>query len=170
MLSRRHLLLAPITALLLSACASGVGTDYPALGKRPIEERFAVIETVPLPPPGPLPSDLAGRLARWRDDAAAADAAFAALRPEVEAAVAAERSAAPASEAWIVAQQALSRLSVARGPLTVALGDIDALYVARQDGDAIDGLPEIVALRDDLAARIAGQDAVLAGLAGQLGG
>jgi hypothetical protein len=145
-----------------------VGTDYPALGKRPIEERFAVIETVPLPPPGPLPSDLAGRLARWRDDAAAADAAFAALRDETAAAVSAARGAAPASEAWIVAQQAYSRLAVARGPLTVALGDIDALYVARQDGDLIDGLPEIVALRDDLAARIAEQDAVLAALAAQL--
>jgi hypothetical protein len=168
MLFRRHLLLAPITALLLSACASGVGTDYPALGKRPIEERFAVIETVPLPPPGPLPSDLAGRLARWRDDAAAADAAFAAMRDETAAAVAAARGAAPASEAWIVAQQALSRLAVARGPIVAALGDADALYVERQDGDAIDGLPDIVALRDDLAERLANQDTVLAVLTAQL--
>ena len=61
-----------------------------------------------------------------------------------------------------MAQQALSRLTVARGPLVVALGDVDALYVARQDGDAIDGLPEIVALRDGLAARFAEQDAVQA--------
>jgi hypothetical protein len=60
-------------------------------------------------------------------------------------------------------------LAVARGPIVAALGDADALYVERQDGDAIDGLPDIVALRDDLAARIAEQDAVLAVLTGRLG-
>jgi hypothetical protein len=69
---------------------------------------------------------------------------------------------------WIVAQQALSRLAVARGPAAVALGDIDALYLARQDGDAIDGLPEIVVLRDVVAGQLVKQDAVLARLAGQL--
>lgn len=169
MLRRPISFLTPLAALSLAACASGASGDYPSLAKRPIEERFAVVESVPLAPPGPLPADLAGRLARWRSDADAAAAAFTALRGETEAAVAAARGAAPASEAWVVAQQALSRLTVARGPLVVALGDIDALYVARQDGDAIDGLPEIVALRDDLAERLGEQDAVLAALAGRLG-
>jgi hypothetical protein len=169
MLCRPISFLPPLAALSLAACASGASGDYPSLAKRPIEDRFAVVETVPLAPPGPLPADLAGRLERWRSDADAAAAAFTALRGETEAAVTAARGAAPGSEAWVVAQQALSRLTVARGPLTVALGDIDALYVARQDGDAIDGLPDIVALRDDLAAQLAEQDAVLEGLTGRLG-
>ncbi len=169
MLRRPISFLTPLAALTLAACASGISGATPSLEKRAIEDRFDVVETSPLPPPGPLPADLAGRLARWRSDAAAADSAFAAQRGETEAAVAAARGAAPASEAWIVAQQALSRLAVARGPLTVALGDIDALYVARQDSDAIDGLPEILALRDELAARLGEQDAVLAGLAERLG-
>ncbi len=169
MLRRPVSFLSPLAALWLAACASGMSGATPSLEKRAIEDRFEVVETAPLPPPGPLPADLAGRLARWRSDAAAADSAFAAMRPEVEAAVAAARGAAPASEAWIVAQQAISRLAVAQGPLTVALGDIDALYVARQDGDAVDGLPEIVALRDAVAGQLAEQDAVLAVLTGRLG-
>lgn len=168
MLHRPMFFLTPFAALALAACASGMSGATPSLEKRAIEDRFAVVATAPLPPPGPLPADLAGRLARWRSDAAAADSAFAAQRGEAEAAVAAARGAAPASEAWVVAQQALSRLAVARGPLTVALGDIDALYVARQDGDAIDGLPEIVALRDNLVRRLAEQDAILTILAAQL--
>ncbi|MBA4747136.1 MAG: hypothetical protein H2056_00325 [Sphingopyxis sp.] len=168
MLCRPISFLTPLAALLLAACASGASGDYPSLGKRPIEERFAVVESVPLAPPGLLPADLAGRLARWRSDADGAAAAFTALRGETEAAVTAARGAAPGSEAWVVAQQALSRLTVARGPLMVALGDIDALYVARQDGDAIDGLPEIVALRDELAARLGEQDMILTALAAQM--
>lgn len=161
-------LLTPFAALILAACSSGASGDYPSLAKRPIEERFAVVENVPLPPPGPLPADLAGRLDRWRADADAAAVAFTAMRGEAEAAVAAARGAAAGNEAWVAAQQALSRLSVSRGPLVVALGDIDALYVARQDSDAIDGLPEIVALRENLAALLAGQDVVLGALAAQL--
>lgn len=168
MLRRPISFLPPLAALALAACTSGASGDYPSLAKRPIEERFAVVESVPLAPPGPLPADLAGRLGRWRADADAAAAAFTAMRSETEAAVAAARGAAPASETWVAAQQALSRLTVARGPLVVALGDIDALYVARQDGDAVDGLPEIVALRDNLGVRLAEQDAVLAALAAQL--
>ena len=168
-MNRRALFcLVPLAVLLVAGCASGASADYPSLGKRAIEERFAVVETVPLPPPGPLPTDLAARLERWRADAATADAAFAALRAETAAAVAAARGAAPGSEAWVVAQQALSRLAVARGPVVAALGDADALYIERQDGDAIDGLSEIMALRESLAARLTEQDAILAELAAQL--
>jgi hypothetical protein len=43
----------------------------------------------------------------------------------------------------------------AEGSVASAVGDIDALYVARQDGDAIDGLPENVALRDVVAGQLA---------------
>lgn len=168
-MNRRALFsLAPIAVLLVAGCASGASADYPALGKRTIEERFAVVESVPLPPPGPLPAELAARLDRWRADADSADAAFAALRDETATAVAAARGAARASEAWITAQQALSRLAVARGPIVAALGDADALYVERQNGDAIDGLPDVFALRAALAVQLAGQDAVLAALAAQL--
>lgn len=128
-----------------------------------------MVESVPLPPPGPLPTDLTERLAGWRARATAADAAFRAALPATDAAVAAAAGTAPPGERWIAAQQALSRLAVARGPVMDALGDVDALYLARQDAGEIDGLPDLLALRDQLAAWLGDQDTVLAGLAERLG-
>lgn len=149
-------------------CASTDSSGFPSLAKRPIETRFDVAESPPLALPGPLPADIEGRLARWRDQAAASGSAFAAALPLASADVAAATKAPVASEAWIVAQQSLSRLAIARGPLADALADVDALYVARQDGDAIDGIGDILALRDMLAAALARQNAQVAELAGQL--
>ena len=78
--------------------------------------------------------------------------------------------AAVASERWVVAQQAISRLTATRAPLTAALADIDRLYLDRSAEDAIDGLPEIYALRDRLADTVSTQDAVLEALSRQLPG
>ncbi len=127
-----------------------------------------MVESVPLPPPGPLPTDLAERLAGWRARAAAADAAFRAALPATDAAVAAAAGTAPPGERWIAAQQALSRLAIARGPVADTLADVDALYIARQDAGEIDGLPDILALRDALAAMLARQNAAVDDLAARL--
>jgi hypothetical protein len=168
MLRRPISVLTPLAALSLAACASGMSGATPSLEKRAIEDRFAVVETAPPPAPGPLPTDLAGRLAEWRARAARADRAFAAALAPTEAAVAAARGAAVATESWITAQQALSRLAVARGPVGDALADVDALYLARQRDDSYDGLPEIATLRGELAALAAAQDERLAALAARL--
>jgi hypothetical protein len=168
MSARPVFICASMAALLLGGCASSVNGNYPSLAKRPIEERFAVVETAPLPPPGPAPADVAGKLAQWRADAAAAESAFAAARGAAETAVSAAAGAPVASEAWIAAQQALSRLAVVRGPVVVALADADGLYIARRRDDAVDGLPDIVALRTALTTQIAQQDAVLAALTARL--
>lgn len=154
----------------LAACASAGAGDYPSLAKRPIETRFAVAESVapPLAQPGPLPADLAGRTQRWREQGAVAEAAFAAALPGVQAAIAAAGRAPAASEPWINAQQALSRLAITRGPVADALADVDALYIGRQDADAVDGMPDILALRDALAATLSRQNNQLALLAGKL--
>jgi len=157
-----------LTMILLAGCASSANGPYPSLAKRPIEERFAVVESTPLALPGPVPADVAGRLDKWRGDAAGAGVAFAAARSEAEVAVSAAGRAPVASEAWIAAQQAVSRLAVTRGPAVVALADVDALYIAQQNADAIDGLPEISALRVELAASIDRQTAVLASLTARL--
>ena len=121
-------------------------------------------------PPGPLPADLGGRLARWESDAAGAQQAFAAERNATASLVTAAAGAPVASERWVVAQQAISRLTATRAPLTAALADIDRLYLDRSIEDAIDGLPEIYALRDRLADTVSTQDAVLEALSGQLPG
>lgn len=168
----RLLLIAVAAPLSLSACASAEPVNgAPSLAKRPIEGRFGV---APLPvvvdPPGPLPADLAGRLARWDADAATAQQAFSAERGPTEALVAAAAGAGVASERWVVAQQAVSRLIATRAPLTAALADIDRLYLERAIEEEIDGLPDIYALRDRLAATASAQDSVVQALSDRLPG
>ena len=153
----------------LSACAAAQNTGAPSLAKRPVEGRFDVAPpAVVVAPPGPLPSDLAGRLARWESDGAAGQQAFAAERGSTASLVSAAAGAPVASERWVVAQQAISRLTAARAPLTGALADIDRLYLERSVEEQIDGMPDIYALRDRLADLVSTQDAVLEALSSQL--
>ena len=161
--------LAIAAALSLSACAAAGGDGAPSLAKRPAEGRFDVAPpVVVVDPPGPLPADLASRLARWDADAVAAQRAFAAERGTAATLVSAASGAAVASERWVVAQQAISRLQATRAPLTGALADIDRLYLDRSVAEDIDGLPDIYALRDRLADMAATQDAVVEALERQL--
>ncbi|WP_332817913.1 hypothetical protein [Sphingopyxis sp.] len=163
--------LALAASLSLVACAGAQNTGAPSLAKRPVEGRFDVAPpTVVVAPPGPLPADLAGRLARWESDGAAGQQAFAAERDSTASVVSAAAGAPVASERWVVAQQAISRLTAARAPLTGALADIDRLYIERSVDEAIDGLPDIYALRDRLADLVSTQDAVLEALNSQLPG
>jgi len=156
-------------SLSLAACAAAQNTGAPSLAKRPVEGRFDVAPpAVVVAPPGPLPTDLAGRLARWESDAASGQQAFAAERDATVSLVSAAAGAPVASERWVVAQQAISRLTAARAPLTGALADIDRLYIERSVDEAIDGLPDIYALRDRIAEMASGQDAILEALNAQL--
>jgi hypothetical protein len=158
-------------SLPLSACAASASGDAPSLAKRAVEGRLDVATPpAPLPPPGPLPVDLAGRLARWQADGAAGQQAFAAERSAAATLVAAAAGAPVASERWVVAQQAISRLVAARAPLTAALADIDRLYLDRSVEEQFDGLPDIHALRERLAELVSGQDAVIAALSAELPG
>ncbi|MDZ3830663.1 MAG: hypothetical protein U0S50_02455 [Sphingopyxis sp.] len=168
----RSLSLVPLTALLLlSGCAAAQGPQTPSLAKRAVEGRFDIAPpVVAVDPPGPLPTDLAGRLARWDADGAAAQQAFAAERNAASPLVAASGGAAVGSERWVVAQQAISRMVAARAPATAALADIDRLYVERSIDEQVDGMPAIYALRDRLADMVASQDAIIAALAAQLPG
>ncbi len=170
---KRLLLLLPVTAasLALSACAAAQSPTAPSLAKRAVEGRLNVAPPpVVVPPPGPLPADLAGRLARWEADGAAGQKAFAAERDSTAQLVSAAAGAAVAGERWVVAQQAISRLIAARAPLTAALADLERLYIERSVDEAIDGLPDIYALRDRLAEQVSAQDAVIEALSRQLPG
>lgn len=163
--------LALATSFSLSACAAAQNKGAPSLAKRPVEGRFDVAPpAVVVSQPGPLPADLGERLARWESDAAVAQQAFAAERNTTVSLVSAAAGAAVASERWVVAQQAISRLTATRAPLTAALADIDRLYIERSVDEAIDGLPDIYALRDRLAEMGSAQDAVLEALSEQLPG
>lgn len=167
---KRALLFAPLL-LSLPACAGTQANDGPSLAKRPVEGRFDVAPPAPVvAPPGPLPTDLAGRLARWESDGAAGQQAFAAERSSTASLVSAAAGAPIASERWVVAQQAISRLTAARAPVTGALADIDRLYLERSVDEQVDGLPDIYALRDRLADLVSTQDAVIEALSSQLPG
>ncbi len=165
-----HLLPAAIAASLsLSACATAQESHAPSLAKRPVEGRFDVAPpAVVVAPPGPLPTDLAGRLARWESDAVEAERAFAAERVVAAPLVSVAAGSAVSSERWVVAQQAVSRLIATRAPLTGALAEIDRLYIDRSIEEAIDGLPEIFALRERLTEMVSAQDAVIGALEAQL--
>ena len=166
----RAILFVPLL-LSLPACATTQVSDGPSLAKRAVEGRFDVAPpAVVVAPPGPLPADLAGRLARWESDAAAGQQGFAAERGTAASLVSAAAGAPVASERWVVAQQAISRLSAARAPLTAALADIDRLYLERSIDEQVDGLPDIYALRDRLAELASTQDAVIEALNAQLPG
>jgi hypothetical protein len=172
-MKRAPLFLSIAAPLILSACAgaAGSGSGAPSLAKRPVEGRFDVAPpAVVVAPPGPLPTDLAGRLQRWDADAAAAQQAFAAERGNTASLVSAAAGAPVASERWVVAEQAISRLIAARAPLTNALADIDRLYLDRSIDEAVDGLPEVYALREKLADTASAQDAVIQALSAQLPG
>ncbi len=167
---KRAFLFAPLL-LSMPACAVTQANDGPSLAKRAVEGRFDVAPpAVVIAPPGPLPSDLAGRLERWEADGATGQQAFAAERAATASAVSAAAGAPVASERWVVAQQAISRLIAARAPLTGALADIDRLYIERSTDEQVDGLPDIYALRDRLADLASTQDAVLESLNAQLPG
>jgi hypothetical protein len=130
---RLSLAAAMLAALLAGCAAEG---DFPSLEPRALERELA--QTDP-PPPAPLPDDpaLAARMAALAAEARRGEAEFEAALPAARAAVA---GAGPAGgEAWIEAQQALSRLEAARGTTAKALADLDALALAEANRTSLSG-------------------------------
>lgn len=160
--------LLPVAALAgLSAC--GPQVHAPSLAPRPVEK-------LPINPPAepsetdtPADPGLAARIAPLVEAARAGDAAFAGQRTETEAAVAKAGGAGEGSEAWIVAQQALSALDTARGPVRDAVAAIEAMRVepanaAPRNRAAIESAARTIEALDDAEA------ATVAALAAKLGG
>jgi len=120
-----------------------------------------------VPPQMPLPSDIPGRLAALESQAREARADFESKRARTASLVGAASGAAVASEQWSLASVAYAELSAARSRTATALADLDQLYTA-QRVDGGDG-QAIAAVRDQVTAWVADEDAVLAGLVGRLG-
>lgn len=155
----------PIAMMLpLAACATGDMADYPSLAQRPVERRLAV----PPPPdvvpePAPASATLEQALAALLRDAQAGDATFRAALAQVRP-VAGGLAAAAGSEEWAVAQRALSRADIARGPTRLALAELDRLAI---DQAQLDGAVEAVAaVQAQVAALVAEQNRALAALGG----
>jgi hypothetical protein len=127
----------PLPSLLLMTIALSVGgcsttADHPSLAPRAIE-RFTVAEPVPAPPPpAALPDDVSRqeRAAALVAQAQTADERFRAGLAEAEAIVASGSGTALGGEAWVQAQQAVSRVETLREPVSRSLADLDALQIA----------------------------------------
>ena len=122
---RSSALLIPIA---LAGCAAAEH-GAPSLAPRAAE---AIDPRVPVPE-APVPTQATRALVEQLNalvaQAAAGDSAFQAAAADAQRLAAA--AGPPQSESWIVAQQALSAAVAARAPVTVALGEIDALGATR---------------------------------------
>ena len=161
---RSALLSVSAAAMLLSACSGAV--DHPSLAPRPIERPAAAT-----PPEGesrvPVDAPEVARAVALVEEARSADRAFRDALASAKRAIRAGGGAPAGSEAWVAAQQALSRLDVLRGPITRALADVDRLATdAVRAGRAPDPRVE-QAMRDVMAFDNAARDEI-AGLAGGL--
>ena len=119
-------------ALLLAASALAACVpqgDVPSLAVRPAERDRTTLP--PVRPAVEVPSDpaLGQHVVELQRLAAEGDRAFDAAFGPTEAAIA--RTGAPASEAWVEAQLALSRLEAARNDTSRALTELDRLAIDR---------------------------------------
>ena len=108
----------------VGACSAPQG-PYPSLQPRAGE---LVDPRVPVERPlndRPVTAALANRLAELLAQARTGDAAF--QDAAAHARQVADAAGPPQSESWIAAQEALTAAIAARGPTTLALGDIDEL-------------------------------------------
>ncbi len=122
---------APALLLLAAGCSSTTATE-PSLAPRAAE---SIDPRLPIPdaaPTGPVDAALAQRLQTLVETARAGVPQFNAQ--ESEATRLAAAAGPVASESWIAAQQALSRLVERHGVTTSAAGDIDALAASRLEG------------------------------------
>jgi len=143
-----------VLALLTQACAPIA--DHPSLAPRAIE-RFSVDEepATAAPQPSPLPANasqdqrISALVAKARDG----DASFQQRLHESRAIVEQGIGASVGSEAWVQAQQALTRAEAARTVVTDSLADIEAVQLAAaQAGSAATGSAMIESARTDISA------------------
>lgn len=113
-----------VAAAMLAGCNDR--RDYPLLGQRPIEREPSALP--PSPPPA-APTDVArnARAAALAELARQGDAGFVRLAEATCDNIARGLGAGQGSEAWIAAQQALSSLQAARGPVQSAAAELDRL-------------------------------------------
>ncbi len=113
--------------LVLGGCAAAA--DHPSLAPRPIEKIMAQPATPEIAPNEPAPAAdarIAPLLAAARDG----DARFTDQVAATRALAAAAGGAAAGSEAWVQAEQAITRLDALRAPVTKPLAELDALVLA----------------------------------------
>jgi len=168
--------MAPIRTFALAAAlgASGCATPpggSPSLAPRAAEAIDPRVPVVPSAVQRPVAPALAARLAELVGLARQGHSAFSAAHGEAERLAAA--AGGPQSESWVIAQQAVSAATAARGATTRALGDIDSIAaaeLARQGGIAPADLAAIEAAAAEVGAIDRRQAEAIAALQRRLGG
>jgi hypothetical protein len=134
--------------------------SYPSLAPRRIEtrDRDAEIARAALNQPAikPLDEAVTAQLTRLRTQATVAGQAFDQNFAASDRVVGAARDSAPTSEAWVVAQEAISALDARRFDSVTALAGMDSIYVDQlnQGGDA----GSVEGFRAPVAAMVDGQN------------
>jgi hypothetical protein len=166
-LSKSLLIITPLIAL-LGGCTSVNPGNYPSLERRPIESRANAVAAAPTVAiePTVVSATLVEALAALGGDADRGEAAFRAALADSRATIAAGRGAAVGSESWALAERALSRVAIARGPTTLALAELDKLAIDADNRDDLAALAAIAGEQGRVMALVAAQDEVLAGLSG----
>jgi hypothetical protein len=167
---------------LLSACAAQ--GPFPSLAPRAVERGLAggsapapcpiesgaagTAESAPAPAPVPSDPALRGRVAELLAQARSGQAAFAEILPQAERGVG--RAGAAGSDAWVSAQQDISRLEAARSRTVDALTELDSLSIARSAPGASnpEDLEAVVQAEEEARALAERQQAELSRLSGQL--
>lgn len=159
-----------VAAALNASAAAGKDT-YPSLAIRPAERPSGVLQpATPVPEPAlPAPSgQTLDEIAQLRAAAADADKRFQAAAQAAQKPVNTARGSAPGTEAWSVAQIAVSDAEARHNETIAALGRLDQIHVeAQTEGNALD---EIEAAVTDVAAQVEAQDQSLDALQASLGG
>jgi hypothetical protein len=122
---------APLSILVPLVLAAGCAAPgpYPSLAPRPAEKAYAEDAEERKPVARPDDPALAGEIDRLLAEAKAGAETFDSAFPAAQRA--AGSAGAAGSDAWIEAQQALSRLESARARTTAAQADLDRLAVER---------------------------------------
>lgn len=160
-------------SLLLSGCATA-GGDYPSLairaGERPSGTALPA-ESAPEPPPPPLATGTAQRIAQAVEQARKAHATFVAAAGSAKRAVSAARGARAPADSWIAAQLALADLQSLRSQAVIAQADVELMFADERLAEP-DRITPTLEVLDEARARIGGwvdeQNRTLAGLSGQL--
>lgn len=160
---RGLLLLLPLAALAACSTPGDEPSLAPRAGER-IDPRVPVNDTSgSLPASASLSAELQRLVASARGAQGEADRAIAAAE------AGAARAGPPRSESWIAAEQLLSAAIAARGPVTRALGDIDALTSRRVNDLVPADLANVAAAAEQVGAVDARQAERIAAIQRRLG-
>ncbi len=136
-----------LALLVLGGCAGRDDARFPSLAKRPVEDmNLTRIPDAIAPPPAPAADGaLNARIAGLRAQVASGESRFRAELERTQARVSAAAGAAPASDAWMEAQMAISGAEAARRPSVEGLASLDQLYAGRQKDGERAGVEELEA-------------------------